>query len=138
MLDPTGFAAATSRASLLFGGLGYLAITAMVATSFDRSRPLPSPHAWRILQLTCGYYLLAQFMVSFGMRVPAMPLDVMFLLLPPAVLALRMIAMTADKPHVIRSGQKQDPKKCDPVSAFSTSSGPSVRKWPRHHGRLSR
>lgn len=103
-LDPIGFAAATSRASLLFGGLGYLAITAMVATSFSRSRPLLGPRAWRVLHLTCGYYLLAQFMVSFGMRVPAMPLYVMFLLLPLAVLALRMMAMAPGKPHAIQSG----------------------------------
>ncbi|CCD91655.1 conserved membrane hypothetical protein [Bradyrhizobium sp. ORS 375] len=103
-MDPDGFAAATSRASFLFGGLGYLAIAVMAVTSFDRAQSLLGPPAWRALHLAGGYYLLAQFMVSFGMRVPAMPLYSLFLVLPLAVLALRLTAMAARKPHAVQSG----------------------------------
>jgi len=46
-----------------------------------------------VLHLTGGYYLWFQFMVSFGKRVPAMPLYAAFLLPLLAVLALRLIAM---------------------------------------------
>jgi DMSO/TMAO reductase YedYZ heme-binding membrane subunit len=94
-MDPAGFAAATSAASFIFGGIGYAVIVAMTATSFDRTAALLGPRAWRALHLTGGYYLWFQFMVSFGMRVPAMPLYAAFLIPLIVVMALRLIAMTA-------------------------------------------
>jgi DMSO/TMAO reductase YedYZ heme-binding membrane subunit len=94
-MDPAGFAEATSAASYVFGGIGYAFITAMSATSFDRTAALLGPHAWRALHLTGGYYLWFQFMVSFGKRVPAMPPYAAFLIPLLAVMALRLIAMAA-------------------------------------------
>jgi hypothetical protein len=49
--------------------------------------------AWRTLHLVGGYYLQFQFMVSFGRRVPDMPLYALFLIPLVAVFALRMIRM---------------------------------------------
>ncbi|MBR0717042.1 ferric reductase-like transmembrane domain-containing protein [Bradyrhizobium liaoningense] len=92
-MDPAGFAAATSAASYIFGGIGYAIIIAMAATSFDRTAEMLGPRAWRMLHLTGGYYLLFQFTVSFGKRVPDMPLYALFLIPLVAVFALRMIAM---------------------------------------------
>jgi len=92
-LDPVGFAAATSLASYVFGGIGYTFIIAMTATSFDRTAQAIGPRAWRILHLTGGYYLWFQFMVSFGKRIPDMPLYALFLIPLLVVLALRLIAM---------------------------------------------
>ncbi|MCP3410718.1 hypothetical protein [Bradyrhizobium sp. CCGB01] len=92
-MDPAGFAEATSAASYVFGGIGYAVIIAMSATSFDRTAALLGPQAWRVVHLACGYYLWFQFMVSFGKRVPAMPLYAAFLIPLLAVLALRLIAM---------------------------------------------
>jgi methionine sulfoxide reductase heme-binding subunit len=94
-IDPAGFAAATSPASYIFGGIGYAFITAMAATSFDRTAALIGPRAWRGLYVVGGYYLWLQFMVSFGKRIPDMPLYGLFLIPPLAVLALRLIAMTS-------------------------------------------
>ena len=94
-MDPAGFAEATSAASFIFGGIGYAIIIAMSATSFDRTAALLGPHAWRALHLVGGYYLWFQFMVSFGKRVPAMPLYAAFLTPLLAVMALRLIAMAA-------------------------------------------
>ena len=37
VMDPAGYAAATSIASYIFGGIGYAFIIAMTATSFDRT-----------------------------------------------------------------------------------------------------
>src|SRR5256885_15146064 len=37
IMDPPAYAAATSAASYIFGGIGYVFIIAMAATSFDRS-----------------------------------------------------------------------------------------------------
>jgi sulfoxide reductase heme-binding subunit YedZ len=92
-LDPAGFTAATNLATYVFGGIGYAIIIAMTATSFDRTAAAIGPRAWRMLHLVGGYYLLLQFMVSFGKRIPEMPLYGLFLIPLLAVLALRLIAM---------------------------------------------
>jgi methionine sulfoxide reductase heme-binding subunit len=92
-LDPAGFAAATNFATYVFGGIGYAIIIAMTATSFDRTAAAIGPRAWRRLHLVGGYYLWLQFMVSFGKRIPDMPLYSLFLIPLFAVLALRLIAM---------------------------------------------
>jgi methionine sulfoxide reductase heme-binding subunit len=94
-MDPAGFAAATSLASYLFGGIGYAFIIAMTATSFDVTAAALGARAWRALHLLGGYYLLLQFTVSFGKRVPDMPLYSLFLIPLAAVFALRMIAMAS-------------------------------------------
>ena len=101
VMDPAGYAAATNIASYIFGGIGYAFIIAMAATSFDRTAQAIGARAWRRLHLTGGYYLLFQFMVSFGKRIPEMPLYALFLLPLLAVFALRMIAMA---PRPQRSG----------------------------------
>jgi len=94
-MDPAGFAGATNLASYIFGSIGYAIIVAMTATSFDRTAAAIGPRAWRILHLAGGYYLWIQFMVSFGKRVPTMPLYSLFLIPLVAVMAVRLIAMAS-------------------------------------------
>jgi DMSO/TMAO reductase YedYZ heme-binding membrane subunit len=94
-MDPVGYAAATSAASYIFGGLGYAFIIAMTATSFDATARILGPRAWRALHLVGGYYLLFQFTVSFGKRVPDMPLYALFLIPLVTVFVLRMVSMAA-------------------------------------------
>ena len=94
-MSPPLFAAATSTASYIFGGIGYAFIVAMTATSFDRTAAALGPRAWRMLHLSGGYYLWFQFMVSFGKRIPGMPLYSLFLIPLLAVMALRLIAMAS-------------------------------------------
>ena len=98
MMDPIGYAAATSAASYIFGGIGYAFIFAMTATSFDRTAAAIGPRAWRVLHLSGGYYLWFQFMVSFGKRIPDMPLYALFLLPLLLVMALRLIGMASARP----------------------------------------
>ena len=95
VVDPIGFAKATSLASYVFGGIGYAFIIAMAATSFDRSAAWLGPRAWRALHLVGGYYLLLQFTVSFGKRIPEMPLYALFLIPLALVFALRMLTMAS-------------------------------------------
>ena len=57
---PAAFAGATSTASYIFGGIGYVFIVLMTATSFDWTAAVLGPRAWRALHLTGGYYLLVQ------------------------------------------------------------------------------
>ena len=96
-MDPAGFAQATNLASYVFGGIGYAVIIAMAATSFDRAAAAIGPRGWQLLHRVGGYYLLLQFMVSFGKRIPAMPLYSLFLIPLFAVLALRLLAMAGAK-----------------------------------------
>jgi DMSO/TMAO reductase YedYZ heme-binding membrane subunit len=96
-IDPAGFLAATSAPTFIFGGIGYAIIVAMTATSFGRTARAIGPRAWRILHLAGGYFLWAQFMVSFGKRVPAMPLYSLFLIALLAVMAVRLIAMASSR-----------------------------------------
>jgi sulfoxide reductase heme-binding subunit YedZ len=98
IMDPLGYAAATSAASYIFGGIGYAFILAMAVTSFDRTADAIGPRPWRTLHLTGGYYLWFQFMVSFGKRIPDMPLYALFLIPLLAVMALRLIAMASARP----------------------------------------
>ena len=95
VMDPAGYAAATTIGSYIFGGIGYAFIIAMTATSFDRTAALLGARAWRMLHLTGGYYLLFQFTVSFGKRIPDMPLYALFLIPLAVVFAPRMISMAA-------------------------------------------
>ena len=104
-MDPLGYAAATSAASYIFGGIGYAFIIAMTATSFNRTAQALGPRAWRTLHLTGGYYLLFQFMVSFGKRIPDMPLYALFLIPLVAVFVLRMVSMAAKSaPRPLQAG----------------------------------
>jgi DMSO/TMAO reductase YedYZ heme-binding membrane subunit len=104
VMDPAGYAGATSIASYVFGGIGYAFIVAMTATSFDRSAAAIGARAWRVLHLIGGYYLLLQFMVSFGKRIPDMPLYALFLIPLLAVFALRMIAMAPRAQRTLQAG----------------------------------
>jgi methionine sulfoxide reductase heme-binding subunit len=91
-LDPVAFTAATSLASYLFGGIGYAVIVAMTVTSFDRTAAALGARGFRLLHLIGGYYLLAQFGLSFGMRIPGMPNYALFLIPLAATLILRIVA----------------------------------------------
>ena len=104
-IDPAGFSAATNLASYVFGSFGYAVIAAMTITSFDRTAAAIGQRAWRILHLVGGYYLWIQFMVSFGKRVPAMPLYSLFLIPLLVVMAVRLIAMASKRtPRTAEAG----------------------------------
>jgi DMSO/TMAO reductase YedYZ heme-binding membrane subunit len=96
-MDPAGFKAATPVTTYIFGGIGYAFIIAMAATSFDPTAAAIGPRAWQTLHLCGGYFLWAQFMVSFGKRVPDMPLYSLFLVPLLAVMAVRLIAMASSR-----------------------------------------
>jgi sulfoxide reductase heme-binding subunit YedZ len=106
VMSPSLFLQATNAASFIFGGLGYAIIIAMTVTSFDRTAVMIGPRGWRLLHLWGGYYLLFQFMVSFGKRVPDMPIYSLFLIPLLAVLALRISAMaSARQPRTMATPQ---------------------------------
>jgi DMSO/TMAO reductase YedYZ heme-binding membrane subunit len=103
VMAPAAFREATSPASFIFGGLGYIFIVAMAATSFDRTAAAIGPRAWRVLHITGIYYLWFQFMVSFGMRIPPMPNYAWFLLPLLVVMAIRIVAAVRSRRQLATS-----------------------------------
>jgi hypothetical protein len=73
------------------GGLGYVVLAAMVATSFDVTADWLGPTRWRRLHTTGVYYLWFVFFVTFAPQVPRVPLVAgPFTLLLLVALALRL------------------------------------------------
>lgn len=88
-LDPAGFNGQANTGSLVSGGIGYLFLVAMGATSFDRSAAWLGPRAWRWLHLAGAYYLWVSFLVTFGKRLPMSGFYVLPLLVLAAAMLLR-------------------------------------------------
>lgn len=86
-LDPVEFMAATSIASYITGGIAYVLIIAMAATSFDRTAAWLGPRAWRVLHGVGGYYLVITFLISNGKRIGISP----FYGVPVAILAVMLL-----------------------------------------------
>ena len=82
-LDPT---------TLVGGGLAYVFIAAMTATSFDRTAAWIGPRAWRRLHTTGAYYIWFIFFISYAPRAAIESLwyaPFVFILL--AVIGLRLV-----------------------------------------------
>ena len=80
-------------ASILIAVLGYVAIAAMTATSFDRTAAWLGPRQWRRLHLTAGYYIWAVFLASYLPRtILESPAYAPFVVVLLVVLALRLTA----------------------------------------------
>ena len=69
-VDPLGFHAATSTGNVVSGGLAYVFIVLMAATSFDGAVRWLGPKRWKLLHLTGLYFLWISFVITFGKRIP--------------------------------------------------------------------
>ena len=69
-LDPALFQAGNGAGMFVTGGLAYLFILLMAATSFDRSAAWLGPRAWRVLHVAGVHYIALSFLIAFGMRIP--------------------------------------------------------------------
>jgi methionine sulfoxide reductase heme-binding subunit len=77
---------------------------APITSALSRNSSADRPRAWRALHLSGSYFLWAQLMVSFGKRVPAVPLYTLFLIPLLAVMAVRLIAMASSRsPRMARA-----------------------------------
>lgn len=90
-LDPGQFAAATNPLMFIGGGLGYVFVLLMGATSFDRTAAVLGPRRWRLLHLFGGYYLSLIFLQAEAKRA-ADPAHWPYLGLIVGMLALRLFA----------------------------------------------
>jgi methionine sulfoxide reductase heme-binding subunit len=72
-VQPVEFARDVNAITWIGGGLAYVFIAAMTATSFDRTAELIGPRAWKILHTVGSYYIWLIFANSYIGRALAMP-----------------------------------------------------------------
>jgi sulfoxide reductase heme-binding subunit YedZ len=85
--------------TLVAGGLGYLFVVLMAATSFDRTAAWLGPRRWRLLHLTGGWYLWLIFFQSYAPRAVQSPAYLPLAALLVAVAALRGAAAVRRRRH---------------------------------------
>jgi methionine sulfoxide reductase heme-binding subunit len=88
-IDPVGFHAATSPGNFVTGGLAYLFIVLMAATSFDGAVRWLGAKRWRLLHLAGLYFLWISFLTTFGKRIPMSSGYILPVAMLLAALALR-------------------------------------------------
>ncbi len=91
-LDPQAFLIGRTPASFIPGGLAYLAIAAMAATSFDRTARAVGPRAWKLIHTIGAWYIFIIFTGAFASRVAANPAYSGFVVLLAAALGVRIMA----------------------------------------------
>jgi methionine sulfoxide reductase heme-binding subunit len=84
------FLVGTGATVTALGGLGYVFVFAMAATSFDRSAAWLGRRRWRILHTTGMYYLWFIFTVSYVPRAATSPTYAPLALLALGALAFRL------------------------------------------------
>jgi hypothetical protein len=88
-------------ATVVIAILGYVAIAAMTATSFDRTAAWLGPRRWRRLHLTAGYFIWFVFLASYLPRtILESAAYAPFVVVLIAVLALRL---TRPAPGAVRA-----------------------------------
>ena len=88
----TEFAASLNALTLIGGGMAYVFIAAMVATSFDRTAAWLGPRAWRRLHVVGLYYIWGIFFNSYLPRAIMSPAYIPFALVLAAGLGVRIVA----------------------------------------------
>lgn len=101
-LAPAELAAETDAITWIFGGLAYVFIALMAATSFDSTARLLSPRAWVLLHTTGSYYIWLIFANSYLSRAAMIPAYVPVAALVVFILGLR-IAARVSKARVRRA-----------------------------------
>ena len=89
-VDGPAFHGVTSTANIVTGGLAYVFIAAMSATSFDAAVAWMGPRTWRRLHTVGAIYVWISFAIAFGKRLPMSPFYAVPLLLLVLALALRL------------------------------------------------
>jgi hypothetical protein len=108
ILALTRFTVVFGDATVVIAVLGYVAIAAMTATSFDRTAAWLGPRRWRRLHLTAGWFIWGVFLASYLPRtILVSPAYAPFVVVLLAVLALRLRPAPARRwaPRVLGSAE---------------------------------
>jgi sulfoxide reductase heme-binding subunit YedZ len=92
---PVEFAEEVTAITWIGGGLAYVFIAAMTATSFDRTAQMIGPRAWKILHTVGSYCIWLIFANSYIGRALAMPEYIPAAALVVLALGLRIAARVA-------------------------------------------
>ncbi len=90
-MAPDVFWSMTSSSTIITGGLAYLLILAMAATSFDGMARWIGARAWRSLHWWGSWCITIFFIVTNAKRAPDMPLYGLAVILTAAVIMLRLL-----------------------------------------------
>lgn len=96
-IAPAELGALANAITWIFGGLAYVFIFAMTATSFDRTAQWIGPKAWRILHTVGIYYVWLIFANSYIGRAIQMPAYATPAILLVAALGLRVAASISNR-----------------------------------------
>ena len=102
-LDPVAFWQVTNASMVVTGGLAYLFIAAMAATSFDRAPALIGARSWSLLHRVGAWYIWLSFAVAFGRRAAIDPAYWPAMLLIAAALVIRFLAWGKTRRQVTRA-----------------------------------
>jgi DMSO/TMAO reductase YedYZ heme-binding membrane subunit len=91
-IAPGELAASTTAITWIFGGLAYVFIVLMAATSFDSTARAISRGAWSVLHTVGSYYIWLVFANSYVGRAVSMPAYVPVAVLVIFILGLRIAA----------------------------------------------
>ena len=94
---PVEFAERVSAITWIGGGLAYVFIAAMTATSFDRTAQMIGPRAWKILHTVGSYYIWLIFANSYIGRALTMPEYIPAAALVLLALGVRIAARVAGR-----------------------------------------
>jgi DMSO/TMAO reductase YedYZ heme-binding membrane subunit len=97
-LDRPLFLSLTNPVSLVSGGLAYVFIIAMAATSFDRTAAMMGRRAWRLLHAAGAWYIWISFVVAYGKRVPLSAFYWPFFAIVVAMVVVRLVARHRPRP----------------------------------------
>jgi methionine sulfoxide reductase heme-binding subunit len=97
-LDRPLFMSLTNPVSLVTGGLAYVFIIAMAATSFDRAAAMIGSRAWRLLHAAGAWYIWISFVVAYGKRVPLSAFYWPFFAIVVAMVVVRLMARYRPRP----------------------------------------
>ncbi len=87
---PDLFWSMTNTSTLITGGLAYLLIFAMAATSFDRAVRRLGIRNWHALHWAGSWYIAISFIITNAKRTPGMPLYWLAVILTTAAIVLRL------------------------------------------------
>jgi len=87
---PTSFWPGTAMSAVVVGGIGYLFIAAMAATSNDASVAWLGRQRWRLLHTVGGYWIWQVFLVTYALGIPRAPWKLVAVALLLASLTLRL------------------------------------------------
>lgn len=126
-LDPGLFLELTNPVSYVAGGLAYLLILLMTATSFDRTAALIGPRAWMWLHTVGAWYIWMAFALNFGKRFAMNPMYWPAIAIIVLALIIRLLAALHKTRRVASDGASGTARPAPPPAQPSNTRTETAR-----------